>query len=262
MSVTHGMNPEEVHRLAQVMRGCGQQLEQLSTEIDGELQGAGWSGIDSDQFREAWLQYRAEIRLSAQSLIGLGHAADNNASDQETASGVAGVGSHLAVALASGGSVVGLAGLARGVDNWTRRANRHVSLAGTASGIAMLADKAPWIAKVNTGASVFGYGTEGARVVRELTDGSESSAALTASFVAMDAAGDQAKSKGVAGYLVGVNLNMWADVGRAAREIDWSPEGVAAIRNASLGDWVQAYKDTDPREFVSVIDNLLPGRRP
>lgn len=58
------------------------------------------------------------------------------------------------------------------------------------------------------------------------------------------AAGELKHHGGVVPYLSGVALQSWVEVGRAAQQVDWSPQGMAALREASLGDWAGAFGES------------------
>lgn len=53
---------------------------------------------------------------------------------------------------------------------------------------------------------------------------------------------DVMKGKGPQGYLIGVAVQTWVEVGKAAKEADWSAEGFKAVQNASLGDWAYGFE--------------------
>ena len=42
------------------------------------------------------------------------------------------------------------------------------------------------------------------------------------------------------GYPYGVVVQTWTEVAREAQKVDWSPQGIQQLRDASFSDWVDA----------------------
>lgn len=73
--------------------------------------------------------------------------------------------------------------------------------------------------------------------VSDLSQGHYVDGALQAGSTAADVI----KGTGGHGYLVGVAVQTWVEVGKAAQEADWSAQGFQAVQNASLGDWAYGF---------------------
>jgi uncharacterized protein YukE len=58
---------------------------------------------------------------------------------------------------------------------------------------------------------------------------------------AASTAADVIKGKGGQAYLVGVAVQTWVEVGKAAQEADWSAQGFHQAQSASLGDWAYGF---------------------
>ncbi len=81
-------------------------------------------------------------------------------------------------------------------------------------------------------------GSHGVEALRSLGQHHYVDAALSAG----DTTADVLKTKGPVGYLGGVAVQTWAEVGRAAQDIDWSPKGWEALTHLSASDWGCGFK--------------------
>ena len=91
MSVTHGMNVEEVRVLGNDLQTRAGSIDSLLARIERVVGNASWVGPDAARFKnEWWPEHRSRLQKVSQDLHGFGQSALNNASEQERASGPAG----------------------------------------------------------------------------------------------------------------------------------------------------------------------------
>jgi hypothetical protein len=101
----------------------------------------------------------------------------------------------------------------------------------------------------------FGYVTSITRIGSDLHDGNYWDAGFESVSTGMEGTADVVVARGgPVAYLTAVNLRIWADVGREARNVDWSPEGLRQIQDASLSEWGSALGSA-----VSELPGRLPG---
>lgn len=85
--ITHGMNIEEVERLARDLRNLGDELDRIGARLDRKVSRARWEGSTGRRFKgEWWPAHRATITRTAADLRGFGESALRNAGDQRDAS--------------------------------------------------------------------------------------------------------------------------------------------------------------------------------
>jgi hypothetical protein len=137
---------------------------------------------------------------------------------------------------AVGGPVLGAPGWARFGD-----ALRRVDdMASPFSGLASTLDDVKHIPGAGAAAktfAVFGAATTVYTVGQDIVEKRYVDAGLEAGFYGGDLVADHLKTTGPHGYLYGVTVQTWVEVGREARNVDWSPQGLQQIRDASLADW-------------------------
>lgn len=109
MSLTHGMNVDEVDALGRMLQTRADQLRQAVSEIESRLQATVWEGQDAGTFRHQWWpEHKTSLTACADRLHGFGQSALNNASEQLEASGVS-TGGGAATTGGGGTSDVGFA---------------------------------------------------------------------------------------------------------------------------------------------------------
>lgn len=87
MSVTHGMDPAQVHALAAQMRASSSEIEGIIAKLSGQLQGTSWLGADRAAFEGDWNgQHVSQLRTVADALNQAAQRADAEATQQENAS--------------------------------------------------------------------------------------------------------------------------------------------------------------------------------
>ena len=96
MTMTHGMNLEEVESLGRVLQHHGERIAAISAELESSVVGSEWEGPDADRFRhEWWPVHRSDLLATGEQLRGFGQSALNNAREQRTASDPGAPGSRL-----------------------------------------------------------------------------------------------------------------------------------------------------------------------
>lgn len=92
-TISHGMNLDEVEALGRLLQTKGEQLRHLTSEVESALARTDWGGPDAMAFKQQWWpSHRSSLQAVAEQVHGFGQSALNNASEQRTASGDAGVG--------------------------------------------------------------------------------------------------------------------------------------------------------------------------
>lgn len=142
MSITHGMNVDEVDQLGRLLQRNGDRLGQILGEIDSVLHAVVWEGHDAGVFKsEWWPKHKASVQTAAQQLHGFGQSALNNVTEQRSASGEGGRASLTSTAaaapvIAAVGSVVaaGVAGAGSGALVGSERSWEAVRDAYSANG--------------------------------------------------------------------------------------------------------------------------------
>lgn len=245
-NVTHGMNLEEVRRLGEDLQRISETLTELANRMDRSVDCASWIGSDARRYKSDWWpKHRKTLLVVAQDLHGFGQSAKNNADEQERISGVGGGGGFGTSSAVAGGvswgslvdgakmldeNLIGPIGLVAselshlggaGMPNWILHNSKAFGSVGDGIG---------WISRGVTLASV----------VDAVADGRYADAGIDVGIAGGEAIASNLKTKGALGYLGGVTAQVWSEVGKAAKEIDWSPEGIKAIKDASIKEWIPA----------------------
>lgn len=88
MSMTHGMNVEQVRHLGNLMKTKAEEIRQIMSQLDSQLHNTSWEGPDATAFKGSqWPEHRGHLNTVAVSLDGFGQSALNNAAEQENTSG-------------------------------------------------------------------------------------------------------------------------------------------------------------------------------
>jgi uncharacterized protein YukE len=87
MTISHGMNIDEVRNLGNQLRQQAQHIEQLVAQLEGQINSTSWMGADANTFKHDWWpQHRQHLHAAATGLDGFGQSALNNAQEQEQVS--------------------------------------------------------------------------------------------------------------------------------------------------------------------------------
>lgn len=87
MTVSHGMNIEEVRNLGRQLQTQADNIQQVMASLDSAVNGATWVGSDADTFKgQWWPQHRTQLQQVVQGLSDFGQSAINNATEQENVS--------------------------------------------------------------------------------------------------------------------------------------------------------------------------------
>lgn len=87
MTVSHGMNVEEVKALGAQLQQSAQQIRDLVAQLNGAVGNATWMGPDATTFKGTWWpEQQGHLNAAAEGLHGFGQSAINNANAQEQTS--------------------------------------------------------------------------------------------------------------------------------------------------------------------------------
>lgn len=86
-NISHGMNVEQVKSLASQMQAKAADIQSIMNQLDSALASTGWVGPDATAFEGQWnSDYKIRLNTVIQGLNDAATAANNNASQQESAS--------------------------------------------------------------------------------------------------------------------------------------------------------------------------------
>lgn len=89
MSVSHGMNVEEVRNLGRLLQQKAADIQGILSEINGRVHGTTWEGPDAQAFKNQWWpEHQQHLKNVAEQIHGFGQSALNNAQEQENVSQV------------------------------------------------------------------------------------------------------------------------------------------------------------------------------
>ena len=252
MTLSHGMDVAEVEELALFLQQRAIGLRQIAQEINASVYSSIWNGDEARVFsQELWPRHRARLLAAADRLEGLAQSARNNASEQLETSSVrndAGVPSALGAA-AGGPGASSLGSSLRAVADGTSLGGPLLSALGEVR-------SSGGLTAAGHAVDGFGYFVEGYTIGEDLGTGNYAEAGIGTALVAGDVTADTLKTKGHVGYAAGAALQTWVEVGREARNVDWSAEGMQAIGDASLGDWGSAFGEAVtkmPTKLVTIF---------
>ncbi len=212
MSGTWGADPEQLDRLAAHLGDCASVLAQHRLTLNAHLYSCPWHGHEADRFRQEWASRLAPALAAAVSAL---HNAQvilrQNADQQRQASGVASVPGPVQVpgTLMTGGPPPAQ----NGVSSWSVPT---FGITGTSAVTALgfLTGKGALGSLIGT--TVDEFDTAGAMSNHDTVGTVEGALHLTADAL------KRGGPKNPALYLIGVNIDIWTDVGDAASNIDWS----------------------------------------
>ncbi len=266
-ATTHGMNPEEVDALVAELRRTSDQLDRLAKRIDGRVRSTAWGGASGSRFKQQWWpKHRASLTAMANDLRGFADSAKNNASEQRRVSTTAGSGGG-SVRLGGGGGGGGGSWVdpVRLVGSSVRQIDQHVAgpLGALFSSLGELSagDGTALLKHSNhfkglgKGLGILSMGVSGADSLDSLSQRHY----LDAFFSGGDAAvsGVKTFSKHPYAYAIGTTAQIWLEAGRAARDVDWSPEGMRLIAEASPKDWAKAFGEAIAIELPKRIPKMF-----
>ncbi len=97
MTVTHGMNPDEVEQLGRDLQNCGDSFQTLAQTIHDQVRATSWEGNDAYLFKHQWWpDHLVALRTVGNELHGYGQSALNNAQEQRNISSTGGDGTGVA----------------------------------------------------------------------------------------------------------------------------------------------------------------------
>jgi uncharacterized protein YukE len=87
MTISHGMNIDEVRHLGQQLQTQSDQIRSIVNQLESAIHSTSWVGPDATTFKNDWWpQHRQHLQAAADGLHGFGQSALNNASEQENVS--------------------------------------------------------------------------------------------------------------------------------------------------------------------------------
>ncbi len=240
MAQETGMDVEAVRIVAVKLDEQAARVASIVAEIEGSVAAIeqNWTGADAQLFAGWWhQQHRSDLMRASDAIAGLAQSARNNVSEQEQVSGgTSGAGPGLG-GLAVGGGAVGAGGVAA-IGSTLRTASDVGSPFGTLASTLGDTKGIPVATGIGKSVSLFGYAVDGYTIGEDLANGNYRAAGLETAFAGADITADAMKSTGTPlGYGGGVAVQAWTEVGREARNVDWSMKGLQDIQQASLGDW-------------------------
>jgi uncharacterized protein YukE len=244
-----GADPNELRNLAAQMRGAADELDGHSSALTSLLGSVDWVGDFASRFLSSWSGgHRVRLQSTSQFIRDAASELERNADEQVNASNSAGSGRGFA----GGGGGAGAAG-GQSLPQ-VRSVNDLLTMGGAGLGTLGDARNLDW---ARTGGHVFqaaGYFVDGYAIGDDLAHGRYDDATFGGLFMTGDLAADGFKASATPhGYLAGVTIQAWTQVGRAAHDIDWSPQGMQMIRDASLDDWVDAFGDSLTQMPVQLV---------
>lgn len=89
MSMSHGMNLEDVRALGDLLKRKSADIRAIVSEINGKVQSTSWEGPDARAFKDQWWpEHQKNLTSVADQVDGFGQSALNNAQEQENTSQV------------------------------------------------------------------------------------------------------------------------------------------------------------------------------
>ena len=211
------------------------ELDRIRVNLRHRLYNVNFHGPASDRFRHQWdAIYGPRLMRAASALRTAGAHLRRQAAQQRQAS-TAGGGERWIPSF--GGSPVRAPSVWSTLGSALRNADSLMSpFAGLASTLHDVKNIPGADAAAKTFA-VFGAATTAYTVGENLAERKYVDAGLEAGLYGGDVAADFMKTKGPHGYLYGVTTQTWVEVGREARNVDWSAQGLQQIKDASVADW-------------------------
>lgn len=89
MSMSHGMNVEDVRALGDLLKRKAADIRSIVSEINGKVHSTAWEGPDARAFKDQWWpDHQQKLATVADQVDGFGQSAINNAQEQQDASQV------------------------------------------------------------------------------------------------------------------------------------------------------------------------------
>lgn len=248
MAGMYGADVAQLRQLAAALDRAADQLESSRAATVAAVGSSPWRGPDSDRFRHDWRSVQTARLLAAVSLLRDGAAkVRTNADDQERASGVDGHGPSNPLQ-----PLTRERNSSRAPETDTNRAwetlrwiedlkGRQIPVPGWSVG-----DLLGVIPLVGPASDLLGAADRIAAGQVPWHEGID----VVAAF---------ARDSGPAGYLVGVNLSLWADVVEQGSKVDWSPQGLqGALKSALTVDgWKEVGHDLMTKLPAMLVGDVL-----
>lgn len=260
-----GMDVDVVEQAGVMLHQQAARLVDLVGQIDRlvhQVQGT-WLGSRSRRLVDVdWPRSRALLRQAAEEVEGLGTSARNNARDQRTVSsqgsapGAPGWISSRTAPVAGLGALGILGQSLRQSAGYTSPFSQGIGLIGVmaenrefgsaSKGIGRTADI------IGKPLGAFSVATSGYSAVEAAAQGRWGDAGVHG----LDGTADALKMTPV-GRPFGIAVQTWSEVAKEAQQVDWSPQGMRYLREASLSDWADALNDAVVQTFWKVPKILL-----
>lgn len=89
MSMSHGMNVDDVRALGDLLKRKAADIRALVSEIEGKVHSTAWEGPDARAFKDQWWpEHKQHLATVADQVDGFGQSALNNAQEQQDISQV------------------------------------------------------------------------------------------------------------------------------------------------------------------------------
>lgn len=89
MSMSHGMNVDEVRALGDLLKRKAGDIRALVSEVESKVHSTAWEGPDARAFKDQWWpEHKQNLNQVAERLEGFGQSAQNNAQEQADVSQV------------------------------------------------------------------------------------------------------------------------------------------------------------------------------
>lgn len=89
MSMSHGMNVDEVRGLGELLKRKAGDIRAIVSEIEGKVHSTPWEGPDARAFKDQWWpEHKQHLSSVAEQVEGFGQSALNNAQEQADVSQV------------------------------------------------------------------------------------------------------------------------------------------------------------------------------
>ena len=244
MSSMWGADLGRLETMERQMRAACERLGTTQVSLRAQVAATPWRGADGDRFRAAWDQdIRPALVSAVQQLAAAADTMQRNRLAQQQVSAAeawtAGAqGSQPVYATAAPFSdAAALGASVRSVDGGA------ALYLGGATGALDLAG-VPNLGPAGVTFSAFSAVANGAEIGEDLAGGRYVDAALHTGLAGGDIAADTLKAgRTPLSYAGGIAVQSWTEAGREAMNVDWSPEGMRLLREASLDDWTSAFSD-------------------
>ena len=89
MSMSHGMNVDDVRALGDLLKRKATEVRTLISEVESKVHSTAWEGPDARAFKDQWWpEHKQHLSTVAEQIDGFGQSALNNAQEQQDISQV------------------------------------------------------------------------------------------------------------------------------------------------------------------------------